>query len=226
MKYYICILISFFVIETNVYAQDSEVYKGMTWYLKKSVAIDSARSQGKQVFLLWGRTTCGNSMGVRKTLSEYPLKPVVDEHYILWFSDCDIYNRNSSEVGDYLSILTGSITLPALCIIDMYDEKVAHGLTTGPKYIAELRDLLNQYVSNDYIADKAGILNSVYISGNNLVIKNESEDEIISVYSITGSLTDRFRKTGYDIMRDLSGYSKGIFIVSGSSGWTQKVYIR
>ena len=214
------------MIETKAHAQNSEIYEGMTWYLKKSVAIDSARSQGKQVLLLWGRSSCGNCKGVRQRLAEYPLRSIVDENYILWFSNCDVHGRNSLEVGDYISVLTGSITLPALCIIDMYDVTVAHGLRTGPKYEDELQVMLNQYVNNDYISDKANILNRVYVSGNNLVIKTESMGEMISVYSITGSLVDRFYKAEYDIIRDLSKYDKGLFFVTGSSGWTQKVFVR
>ena len=223
IKYLICLLISFFIIETKASAQDTVIYEGMTWYLNRSAAFNAARSQGKQVLLIWGRTTCGICKGVRQRLGQYPLKPIVDKNYILWFSNCDVHDRNSSEVGNYLAVLTGSVALPALCVIDMYDDKVAHGLTTGPKYEAELREILNRYVANDVNTD---ISNKVFVSGNNLFVKSETVYEIISLYSITGSLLDRFYKEGYDITYNLSGFNKGIYIVTGSSGWTQKIFVR
>ena len=225
-KFFICLLITLFIVENNVFAQDSEVFEGMTWYLNKSTALDSARSQGKQVFLVWGRTTCAYTKGVRQRVGIHPLKSIVNENYILWFSNCDIYNRSSPEVKDYLSGLPSSVTLPAICVIDMYDVKVGHGLRTGPQYTDELSELLNEYVSNEYISEEKNISGSAYVTGNNIVIKSESVDETISVYFMTGSLIDKFHKTEYEIARDLATYPKGILIVAGSSGWIQKVLLR
>ena len=225
IKYFICLLIAVFVVETKMYAQDAEQYGGMTWYLKKSVAIDSALSQDKQVFLVWGRRTCAYTTSVRDRLTKSPLKPVVSDNYILWFSDCDIYLRSSPEVKEYLSVLPAIVNLPATCIIDMYDVTVAHGLRTGPQREDDLLEMLNQYVSNDFVAKKSDVLKA-YVSGNNLIVKNESAGEEIRVFTVTGSLVDMFRKTEYVTMRDLSVYPKGVFIVSGSSGWTQKIVVK
>jgi len=224
-KFFICLLITLLIVENNVYAQDSEVFEGMTWYLNKSTALDSARSQGKQVFLVWGRTTCVYTRGVRQKIGLY-LKSLVNENYILWFSNADIYNRNSTEVKDYLSGLPSSVTFPAICVIDMYDVKVGHGLRTGPRYTDELLEMLNEYVSNEYISGKNNVSGSAYVSGHNLIIKSESVDEIISVYFITGSLVDSFHKMEYEVMRDLTIYQKGIIIVVGSSGWMQKIVFK
>ena len=225
-KYIICLLISFFIIETEVYAQDSEINYGMTWYLKRSVAIDAARAQNKQILLFWGRTTCSICNGVKRRLSESPLKEIIKENYILWFSDCDIYKRDSPEVGRYISHITGLINLPLLCFIDINDVEVAYGMRTGNQNSDDLKRMLEEYVSNDYFADKADILNKVYVSGNKLVIKSESEDEVISIYTITGLLTTIFHKTGYYTTHDLPLYTKGVFIVAGSSGWAQKIFVR
>ena len=227
IKYFVCLL-TILLIAEKVYAQDddTEIFAGMTWYLKKSVALDSARSQGKQVFLVWGRTTCKNTIRVRQRLAEFPLKSIVDEHYILWFSDSEIYRRFSPELSDYLLVLPPSVTLPAICIIDMFDVKVAHGLKTGPQYSDDLQAMLEQYVSNEYIEGESNVFCKVYVSGNTLVIKNEITDETISIYYITGSLADRFHKTGYDVIRDISKWCKGLFIVTGSSGWAQKIIVR
>ena len=220
----ICLFITFIVVVNKAYSQDSEKFEGMTWYLKKSVAVDSARSQGKQVFLVWGRTTCGNTRGVRQRIGLY-LKSLVNENYILWFSDADIYNRYSTEVGDYLSGFTSTISLPAICVIDMYDIKIAHGLRTGPRLTDELFEMLNGFVDNGYVSGGKNISGGAYVSGDNIVIRSESTDETISVFFMTGALVDKFRKAEYEITRELTKYPKGILIVRGSSGWVQKVII-
>ncbi|MDR2147634.1 MAG: hypothetical protein LBE91_14370 [Tannerella sp.] len=62
-----------------------------------------------------------------------------------------------------------------------------------------------------------------YISLNKLIIDNTAENETVSVYSITGSLIDRFSKTGQNVSRITTNYPPGILIISGSSGWTKKV---
>ena len=228
IKYFISILIVFFVVETEVYAQDDnvDIYKGMTWYLDKSVALDSARSQNKQVLLVWGRFTCGNTNWVKNRLSEPPLKSIIEEHYILWFSNSNIYYPNSPEVADYLSVLTGYITLPAICVIDTFDITVAHGLKTGPQSVEVLQEMLQGYVSNDFIFDKDSESNHVYVVGDNLVVKGETTNEIISIFTIMGSLVDKFTKSEYEMIRDLSAYPKGVLLVTGSSGWSRKVVIR
>ena len=223
IKCLICILIALFAIEKGVYAQHDTTFYSMKWYTVKSVALDSARKQGKQVLLVWGRTTCGNTQGVMRRLSEGQLKYIVNNNYILWFSDCDKYRRFSDEVSDYLANMEARIELPAICIIDTYDVKVGHGLTTGPKYVDELLALLNQYVGNDNIDDKTGEQEKVYVAGNNIVIKSNKADEVISVFTITGTLIDRFAKSEYYMTRDISKYSKGILLVCSSSGWSQKI---
>jgi hypothetical protein len=226
IRYLVCLLITFFVVDNKAYSQDSEVFEGMTWYLKKSAAIDSARSQGKQVFLVWGKTTCVYTRGVRQKMGLYPIKSLVNENYILWFSDVEIYSRFSPEVKDYLSDLPSSVTLPAICVFDMYDIKIGYGLQTGPRLLDELFEMLSGYVSNEDIAEEKNILGNVYVSGNKLIIKSASANETISVFLITGSLVDMFHKSEYEITRDLTVYPKGIFVVNGSSGWSQKFVVR
>ena len=224
IRFFICLLITFFVIDNKAYAQDSEEFEGMTWYLKKSVAMDSARSQGKQVFLVWGKTTCANTRGVRQRIG-LNLKSLVNENYILWFSNSEIYNRYSTEMKDYLSGFKSTISLPAICVIDTYDVTIAHGLRTGPRYTDELFEMLNDYVDNGYIPGENNNSGRAYVSGDKLIIRSDSANETISVFFITGSLVDKFHKSEYEVTRDLKWNLKGVFIVTGSSGWTQKVII-
>jgi thioredoxin-related protein len=176
-----------FVATTKVPAQDVDIYDEMTWYLKKSVVLDAARSQGRQVFFVWGRTTCAYTNGVRKNLAKEPLRSIVNEHYILWFADYEKYKRDSPEVSDYLSGIPSSVTFPAICIIDTFDVKVPHDLRLGPQNVDVLQEMLINHVSNDYVAE-TGVPVKVYVSGNQLIIENEVSDEMVRIFSIDGSL--------------------------------------
>ncbi|MDR2917071.1 MAG: hypothetical protein LBV74_19945 [Tannerella sp.] len=225
IKYLISLVFVLFIAEAGAQTGDSEKYGGMTWYLKRSVALDAARSEGKQVFMVWGRTTCSITTDVRRKLVKEPLRSIISEHYILWFSDYEKYNRYSTEVSDYLSVFSGYIAFPAICIIDTFDVKVAYGLRTGAQEVNDLQAMLNQYVGNDHFENKEKASVNVYVSGKNLVIKNDIYDEIVSVFTMSGSLVDRFRKVEYGINRNISAYAKGILVVTGSSGWSKKIVV-
>lgn len=225
VKYIVFLFIVLFVSGMSIQAQDLEIYEGMTWYLKKSVALDSARSQGKQVFLVWGTTSCNLTINARKRVAKNELKAIVDEHYILWFADAVKYNRGSEEVSDYLLKLTGTVTFPAVCIIDLYNTKVAYGLSTGAQSEADLLAMLNRYVNNDCIVENSEGVVGVHVSGSRLVVKSVNLNEMIRVYSLTGTLIDKFKKTDQEIIRNIFGYPKGVVIIASSSGWTRKAVI-
>ena len=214
-------IVLFFIFETEVRAQETTFY-GMKWFTDKSVAIDSARSQGKQIFLLWGRTGCKYSQYVLRLMSDPVLKEVIEENYVLWFCNCEENIRFSPDVADYLSMIKGAIALPAICIIDTYDTRIAHGLTLGKQELDYLQYMLNNYVDNDIIINKA----EVYVVENNLFIHDNFERELISVYSTTGLLIDQFNKTDYYVNHKFSVYPKGIIFVRSSLGWVQKVFVR
>jgi hypothetical protein len=210
-------------------AQNDTIIEGMKWYLRKSEALDSARAQGKQVLLLWGRFTCRYSQATESNIGHEPIKSIVDENYVLWLSECDKYTQSTPEVRSFLvGLPTENVLLPVLCVIDMFDEPTPYGLSWGPQYIGEsplLLNLLNQYVDNDHI-DVIDNSSKISISQGSLVIKSEAANEVVSVYSVTGALIDKFRKTGYDYVRDASSYPSGVLIVTGSSGWTQKIFFQ
>ena len=243
IKIIIFFLIAFFAFEAEVKAQeDSTTFYGMNWYLKKTVAIEAARKQGKQIFLLWGLESCPDCKWVKQKLSEPPFKAIIDENYVLWFSSNDIYTFDSEEVGVYLAPLKNVERkfYPVNCVIDSFDFTVASGFMFGPDfslgkvsyeyetnlYHQELTALLNSHVSNDVISIVNDSDATIYVVNNNLVIKSKSADETVNVFTLTGSLVDRFHKTGYEITHNSSKYPKGILIVTGSSGWTQKVIIK
>ena len=242
IKIIICLILALFAFETEMKAQDSTIFYGMNWYLKKSVAIEEARKQGKQIFLLWGKVTCPDCQWVKQKLSVPPFKDIIDENYVLWFSDNSVYKYDSEEVGIYLTFLK-NVPLryyPVNCIIDISDLTVAKRFMYGPEfslnntteysdeisqYHKELTELLNGSVGNDIIYNGNDSDVKIFVVGNNIIIKSKPLAETVSVYTLTGSLVDRFHKTEYEITRDLSMYPKGLLIFAGSSGWSQKVVL-
>ena len=244
IKIIICILIAFFVFKTEMKAQeDSTIYFGMNWYLKKSAAFKAAREQGKHIFLIWGFDTCPDCQWLKRKLSEPPFRDIMDKNYVPWFSDCFANVVDSEEVGVYLTALkdVSRHYVPFICLIDKEDLSVQKTFMYGPdfelnnvtkykdkidKYYEDLTALIYNHVSNDNIYDGNIPDGAVYVVDNNLVIESKSADETVSVFALTGSLVDRFHKTEYNITRNLSGYPKSVLIVTGSSGWTKKVIIR
>lgn len=219
---FLCFVI---LVSSDINAQNTANYEGMTWYLDKKEAFDSASVQRKQVVLFWGSNTCGVCDRVKKNLATESVKSILDEYYILWFCDATTYGKNSPEVSDYLSDLT-SIPYPAICVIDTFDITIGYGLTTGEQSATKLKTMLSGYVDNEQIITGDDESINVYVSGSSLVIKTEISKEIVSIFTLNGSLVGRFYKTEYDMACDLSGYSKGIFLVNSSSGWTRKIVIR
>jgi hypothetical protein len=242
IKIIINLFVVFFAIATVVKAQDSTTYNGMNWYLKKSVAIKEAKAQKKNIFLLWGRETCPDCQWVKRKLSEAPLKDIIDKNYVLWFSNSLEYRFDSEELIDYLFVLNDMSLryIPHLSIIDFQDVKVTLGFMFGPdfslnnevinsykiaQYYKEMSALINNHVDNDIIYSGKNSDVSVFVADNNIIIKSKPIVETVSVYTLTGSLVDRFHKTEYEITRDLSKYPKGLLIVAGSSGWSQKIVL-
>jgi hypothetical protein len=211
----------------GVSAQKTAVYEGLTYYLDKKEAFDSATVQGKQVFLFWGSVTCPRCNKVKENLAHEALAPILRDNYILWYSDVSDYKRDAPEVVDYLSAVpTPNIPYPALCIIDTFDITKAHGLVWGEELsVYQLRVMLTKYVANDYVNDHKS-LNNAYISRNKLVVKSDVAKEEIIVYAVTGVQIDKFDKTEQAITRDASSYPYGILVIAGSSGWARKVILK
>jgi hypothetical protein len=208
-----------------VFAQETVVYEGLTYYVNKEEAFEAAKVQDKQVFLFWGSDLCSVCDRVKKNLAAESVKSILKEHYILWFCNALTYRRNSPEVSDYLSVLNISpISYPVLCVIDFYDTETGHGTVSGYQTMGYLDAMLRRYVANDYVAG-AGGSHDAYVHRNSLVVKSAVNEEI-KVYAVTGSLVDRFLKTAYSVTRDASSYPPGILIVAGTSGWARKVWMK
>jgi thioredoxin-related protein len=222
--------IVFFASNFDANAQKSEFYENNIWYLDKQTVIDSAISQQKQIFVCYGRETCGYTTEVRRLLGTGPLKELVDTAYVLWYVESLFGNDTNEYFYDYFreglsTEDTLRITLPVICIVSQYDIHRSYSVNTGPKNERDLMNILNnEHVTNEKITDvKADT--KVFFSGNRLVVNSAKVNETISVYSIVGSLVDKFKKTDQHAARDASSYPSGIFIVSGS-GWAKKVVKR
>lgn len=226
-RFVFCIFSCIMVFGTtlNTHAQKVEVVDGMTWYLDKEDAIEVAREQNKYVFLLWGRSICERCEKLRADIARCPIQSVIEKDYVLWYSDSDLYDRDHPDVAGYLSSFpSNAIPLPVVCVIDPADATIAYGLQNGDYDVNDLAEMLQSSVNNDYITNFIDVKVGVY--KNNLVIRSEIINEYIHVFTVTGSFVDRFRKTEYDTNRNISVYPGGVLVVTGSSGWTRKIFVR
>ncbi|MDR2681273.1 MAG: thioredoxin family protein [Tannerella sp.] len=222
--YFIFIGLALQFVSMGVKAQKTIVEEGLTYYVDKKEAFEAATLQHKYVFLFWGSVACSRCKTVKKNLASASLRSLLDDNYILWYSDVNEYERDAPEVVDYLSAVpTPYVPYPALCIIDTSDITKAYSLVWGQALaVYQLYEMLNNHVANEDVSDYKG-LSRAYISQHNLVVQSNVANEEISVYAVTGSLVDKFRKTEQTRTRDASSYPPGILIVTGSSGWTRKV---
>ena len=217
----------FAILSTASKAQDRdlEVVNGITWYLTKKDAMEVALEQGKYVFLMWGNRSCPRCDEFKSGEPVCFLYSIIGKNYILWFSDGEKYDRDSTEVSDYLSSYPkGGIQQPVFCVINPSDPTNGYGHRNGIYDVDDLYDMLEKSLNNYILPDFGKVL--VYFSGNNIVVQGDLADESVSVYSLTGSLVDRFNKTGYSCSRSSASYPKGVLIVVGEAGWVRKVTVR
>ena len=217
----------FAILSTTSKAQDREfeVVDGMTWYLTKKDAMEVALEQDKYVFLMWGNRSCPRCDEFKNGEPICFLYTILRKHYILWYSDGEKYDRDSPEVSDFLSSYPkGGISQPVFCVINPSDPTNGYGHRDGIFDVDDLNEMLEKSVNNDFLPDFETVL--VYYSGNNIILQGGFENESISIYSVTGSLIDRFNKTGDNFSHNASTYPKGVLIVKGESGWVRKVAVR
>ena len=220
---FLCLTVS--LMPLSAQDREVEVFDGMTWYLNKKDAMEVALEQEKYILFVWGHYSCNRCDELKKDVAWCFLQPVISKHYILWYSEGDKYDRYSEEVTGYLSSLQKEVLpQPVIGVINPLYPKNVYNLRTGQYNVDDLASMLEQSVSNDYLSGFKDVY--VDITGNNLVIRNDFEKETISVFSVTGSLIDRFIKTDNSINRNMAAYPKGMLIVTGSSGWARKVVVK
>ena len=203
----------------------------LIWHEDKDEVFKIAKEQGKLIFLLVGRETCGNCQGTRRLLNEEPLRPIVDDNYIMWFSDRD-NNDRKAEVKIYtdkfdIQSKIQSMLLPFLYIIDPNEpEKYlvaewGYDKVKAPEILMTL--IVEHTTSNDFVFEPE---QKVFLSYGTLNIYNNMQDEYIFVHSIEGKFITSFHKKDNRLTIDASRFPKGILVVSSSKRWSSKIINR
>ena len=190
----------------------------LTWYTNKDQVFKLAKEQNKYIFKLVGKGTSPNSQKVIKQLNLSVLKDVLVKNYILWYS---------SDVSEEMKVMAGeevTKTLPFISVI--FPEE--------PDYLLEqlwgyqddetaLEEILRKYtVSNEKILST----NKVSVSGKALLISNQTNNERIRVYSLSGQNIAEFHKNDFSVHIDASDFPKGVLVINSSAGWSAKVLLQ
>ena len=95
---------------------DERTSEPLEWVTSRSVALARARAEGKNIFLISGRDTCGNTMGTRnESCEEEVVKRHLSKNYICWYN---VIDTQSGEVQKYFIDYDIGTTLPFIAIID------------------------------------------------------------------------------------------------------------
>ena len=114
----------------------------------KEEALVRAFRENKRILLVQGRETCGNTRNALfSVIPSAAVKALVDEGYVLWYSNCDVQTDSRSYAAGL-----GSYTLPLIAILDPQDMSTPVARTTGPQSADGLLALLEEH------ADWGGIL--------------------------------------------------------------------
>lgn len=112
-----------FLILVPCYAQEA------VWLSSKTDAFELARSQGKLVLLLAGRSSCSECDTMRNAVCERtnpPVRQTIDQVYVPWYCDIDTSNEHKPyEQG--LAVYA----LPLICLIDPVSTKLYVDRKTG-----------------------------------------------------------------------------------------------
>ena len=187
----------------------------LTWYEDKDDVFSLAKEQGKNIFKLVGRPTSPNSRSVMKQLTAEPLKELLDDNYILWYSsdDSDVQIRSLEETPNLH-------TLPYISIIDPDAPNDILDVVWGNAAVETLEEFIkSNIVSNEIITSD----NIVTVINNVLYISNQTNNEQIQVFTLTGQPIVSIRKNDYAIKIDASNFPKGVLIVHSSIGWSKKI---
>jgi len=192
----------------------------LNWYADEEVVFDLAQEQNKFIFKFVGNGTSPNSQKMMQLLQEESLKQILEENFILWYTSddcgCDIILTagTESEDGD------DSNLLPYISIFDPnFPEDLLEELW-GVQDEETLAEILKKYtVANEIIVTK----NKVYFSGDVLYISNQTSNEQIQLYSLTGQNIASIHKNDFTMSMDASSIPKGVLIVHSSAGWSAKI---
>ena len=190
----------------------------LTWHENKDKVFGLAKEQGKNIFKFVGRPTSPNSNNVMKQLTANPLKELLDDNFILWYSsdDSDVQIR---ALGDE----PNRHTLPYITIIDPDDPTNILDVMWGDMDVEQLEEFIksNTPVSNEIISSD----NIVTVQDNLLYISNLTKDEHIQIFTLSGQQIAFTRKNDNSITIDASNFPRGVVVVHSSTGWSKKIII-
>ena len=125
----------------------------LEWLTTRDAAFAKARAEGKKVFLISGRDTCGNTMGTRDYSCEDPsVKRHLLKNYVCWYNNCD---DQYEESAPYFNGYDMGNMLPFIAIIDVVNDKslAAEG---GYHSVNDLRGLLGRIAQEVVFSPEAG----------------------------------------------------------------------
>ena len=150
-----------------------------------------------------------------KNLNTEPLKKIVEERFILWYSAFEAVD------GSFTFSTLFPLTLPLLYLIDPDNPDDISEPVSGYQDIEVLSEMLNSFTANEIILQDI----VVTLQGNVLRISNLINNEQIRVYTWTGRMAAIIRKNDYSVRVDASNFPKGLLIISSSSGWSAKMIV-
>ena len=125
----------------------------LEWLTTRAEAFAKAKAEGKKVFVISGRDSCGNTMGTRNYSCEDPLvKRHLLKNYVCWYNNCDdLYEESAS----YFSGYDMGNSLPFIAIIDAVNDKslAAEG---GYHSVNDLRAMLGRVAQEVVFSPGAG----------------------------------------------------------------------
>jgi len=196
----------------------------LDWYADEYKAYELARAQEKLIFKFVGNGTSPNSQMMMKLLHEEPFRQILEENFILWYvSDDDDCGCGDEILSDAIELKDGeennplphiSIINPASPYYDVLEE------LWGVQDEETMEEILIKYsVSNDKILNN----NRVFVSDNMLIISNQTGNEQLRIYSLTGQSLATVHKNESTVCIDASHFPKGVLIVHSSAGWSAKI---
>ena len=119
----------------------------LPWLTTRSAAAAAAAASGKRILLVSGRDGCSNTRYTRFTACEDDLvRELLRDGYVLWYNDCD---NLGSETWAYQSGITGSYSLPLVCVLGPDASASYLSRTTGLRTADQLRAVLDDAVLFD-----------------------------------------------------------------------------
>jgi len=202
--------------------------EALIWLEDKEEVFKIAKEQQKLIFLLSGSHGCGICRRTMLNLDSVPdLRQIVDNNYIMWFSDF-YTDEGKAETSIYTKHLIdgGAKTLPLVAVINPEDPNNYVSSFWGSQTASFIKTFLNNTIKitpNESISSQN---KKVTIFENTLYVSSDSDNELINVYAITGQQIYTGQKKEQNITINASSFPKGILIVQSSKGWSFKIIKR